>query len=181
MRKKHLHIFILFLIANFSCERDDLCPETTQTTPKLIIDLYDIAEPEELKNVFDIRIKGIDNDEALPGYNVATAANKLILPLNTKENSTSYRLHIDYSVNDNGTPDNPDDDFLEGNEDIITISYAREDVYVSRACGYKTIFRNVSLSVDTANDNDRWIINIESLLENQSIENETTTHFNIFH
>ena len=82
-------------------------------------------------------------------------------------------------INDNGTPDNPDDDFTEGNEDIISISYSTESIYVSRACGYKTVFRNVTLTVN--NDADNWIKLKESLTDNQSIEDETTTHFNLYH
>ena len=180
MKKPHLLIFLLFLIANLNCERDDLCPETTPTTPRLIIDLYDIADPDSKKNVFDLRVQGVGNDNVLPGYNVVGSANQLILPLQTDTNSTSYKLHIDYAVNDNGTPDNPDDDYLEGNEDIIQINYSTEEVYVSRACGYKTIFRNVTLLLDP-NDTDRWIQSKESLTENQSVEDETTTHFNFYH
>lgn len=165
-------LLLIFLIANFGCERDDLCPETTATTPSLIIDLYDITAPEELKNVIDLRIQGIGNDKALPGYNVAPSANKLILPLRTNANSTSYKLHIDYAVDENGV--------VEGNEDIIEIRYTTEEVYVSRACGYKTIFNNVTILRDP-NDTNRWIQNIESLIETQTVEDETTTHFNILH
>jgi hypothetical protein len=180
MKKISLLFALVFLIANYSCERDDICPESTPTTPRLIIDLYDLGDQETQKNVFDLRIQGVGNDNALPGFDVASSANSIILPLRTDASSTQYKLHIDYAINDNGTPDNPDDDFAEGNEDIITISYTTEEIYVSRACGYKTIFKNVSILLDT-DDTDPWILLREAINDNQSVEDETTTHFNIFH
>ncbi len=179
MKNICLLILVLFLTSPYSCERDDICPETTPTTPRLIIDLYDFTNQEEQKNVFDFRVQGVDNDNVLPGYNVIGATNSIMLPLRTDTNSTVYKLHINYAINNNGTPDNPDDDFLEGNEDTITINYSTEEVYVSRACGYKTIFRNVTLLINA--DSDNWIKLKESLTENQSVEDESTTHFNLYH
>ena len=179
MKTSHLLILFLYLIINLGCERDDICAETTPTTPRLLIDLYDIAEPDEQKNVFDFRVQGVGNDNVLPDYNVVSSANAIILPLRTDANTTEYKLHIDYGINDNGTPDNPDDDFEEGNEDIIAINYTTEEIYVSRACGYKTIFKNVTLTV--VQDSDNWILSKESITDNQSVEDETTIHFNLFH
>ena len=42
MKKISLFTLFLFIIVNFSCERDDICPESTPTTPSLIIDVFDI-------------------------------------------------------------------------------------------------------------------------------------------
>ena len=114
----------------------------------------------------------------LPGYNIA-AATQIVLPLRTDSNTTQYVLIKDTSINNNGTPDDLSDDFYDGNPDIITISYSREDVYVSRACGYKTIFKNVTLTIEP--DSDNWIKSRQPLNDNQSVEDETETHFNIFH
>ena len=179
MKKISLLIALLFIIGNYSCERDDICPESTPTTPRLIIDFFDITDQDTQKNVFDLRVQGIGNENTLPGFNVASSANTITLPLRTDANETQYSLHIDYAINDNGTPDDTSDDFAEGNEDIISITYTTEEVYVSRACGYKTIFKNVSITIQT--DSDNWILSRESINDNQSVEDETTTHFNIFH
>ena len=37
----------LFLIVLFSCEKDDICPDTTQTTPRLVIEFYDLTAPDK--------------------------------------------------------------------------------------------------------------------------------------
>ena len=55
MKKISLLFALVFLIANYSCERDDICPESTPTTPRLIIDLYDLGDQETQKNVFDFK------------------------------------------------------------------------------------------------------------------------------
>ena len=48
--KKTILLFILFLIiGNYSCERDDICPESTPTTPSLIIDVFDFNSQEDKK------------------------------------------------------------------------------------------------------------------------------------
>ena len=179
MKKTRLLLLLLIVISNYNCERDDICPDSTPTTPRLIIDLYDLADPETLKNVFNLRVQGSDNDMALPDYDVASAAKTIILPLRTDQNSTTYSLHIDYSYNDNDTPDDTSDDVVGGNEDIITLNYTTEEIYVSRACGFKIIYKNITLTVQS--DSDNWIQSRESVNDEQSVEDETTTHFNIFH
>ena len=63
------------------------------------------------------------------------------------------------------------------NKDIIEITYTSEFVYVSRACGYKSIFSN--LDVDLISDEDNWLSSIN--VEETTIENENTVHVRIFH
>lgn len=173
------------LIGSYSCERDDLCPETTQTTARLVIETFDVSLPENSKNVFGLRIEGVDADGTgigvLDGYNVVTS-NSLVLPLRTDTNVTTYKLHKEYAENDNGTPDDTSDDFIEGNEDIITITYITEDVFVSRACGFKTVFNNVQIRIDVDDmDDDEWIRSITTESDNQIVENEAEAHFILLH
>ena len=102
-----------------------------------------------------------------------------MLPLKTTETSTQFKLHQEYAYDNNGTPDDTSDDIISGNEDIITIAYATEEIYVSRACGFKTAFKNVTVNVE--DDGDKWIQIIQSVNDNQSVEDETAAHFKIFH
>ena len=171
-------LFGIITIFSMVCEPDDICPASTPTTPSLIIRFYDISIPENKKNVFKFRIQGVDNDNPLTDYNVVTA-DSIVLPLKTGDFSTQYKLHQEYAYKDNNTPDDNTDDTIEGNEDIITINYTTEEVYVSRACGYKTIYKNVTLTIES--DTDNWIQSKESLNDNQSVEDETSAHFKLFH
>jgi hypothetical protein len=101
------------------------------------------------------------------------------LPLKTDANNTQFILVKEASIDDNGTPDDSTDDIIIGNYDTISINYSRTNIFVSRACGYKTIFENVTLTI--VDDGDNWILSQQPLNPNQSVEDETTAHFNIFH
>ena len=170
---KHYKILALFFgiitIFSMGCEPDDICPESTPTTPNLIIRFYDILNQDSKKNVFNLKVQGIGNDNPLTDYNVVTT-DSIVLPLKTDANTTQYSLHKEYSNVDG---------VIDGNEDIITINYSTEQVYVSRACGYKTIFKNVTLTIN--NDGDNWIQSKESINDNQSVEDEKAAHFKLFH
>lgn len=173
-----LCLLLLFSLLLTNCERDDICPEDTATTPQLIIRFYDLANPDSFKNVQRIRVQGIDN-VLLGSYTGTSASDSIALPLKTNANSTQYSIHKEYSYDDNDTPEDTSDDIIGGNEDIVTINYNPEAVYVSRACGYKTVFRNVEITVE--DDGDSWIELIQSVNDIQSVENETAAHFNIWH
>lgn len=163
-------IVIILIGTNLSCERDDICPASTPTTPRVKIVAYDDIIRENRKNVFGLRIEGVGMDTALEGYDIVSE-DDLILPLRTDTTVTQYSLRKDTKINTDGT--------FDGNQDIITIKYTTEEVYVSRACGYKTIFKNVSLTIEK--DDDNWIQSRQATNENQSVEDEKEAHFSIFH
>ncbi|WP_298344120.1 DUF6452 family protein [uncultured Algibacter sp.] len=176
---------LLIAALSISCERDDICPASTSTTPRLLINLLDASNQDNTKNVFDLVVVGIDEDGTplttpLPDY-IFADTDELILPLKTTDNTTEYILIQGASNNDNGTPDDTSDDIIDGNYDRIIINYTREQVFVSRACGFKTIFRNVTLTIEDVNNDGRWMLSRTPLTDNQSIENETAAHFSIAH
>ncbi|WP_298537243.1 DUF6452 family protein [uncultured Algibacter sp.] len=185
MKVKFFKFLIIPLITvicfSLACEPDDICPESTSTTPRLIIDFYDANNQENLKNVFDLRIEGIGNTTYLDGkdlsgneiaYDGASNFNNALLPLKTDANTTQFVLIKEYEFVDDTTPP-------KGNRDTITINYSRELVYVSRACGYKTIYKDVTLTIEP--DDDNWMKSRQPLSDNQSVENEFETHFNVTH
>lgn len=164
--KKLIALLLLFTVL-YNCERDDICPESTATTPKLIIRFYDITEQTETKNVLGLQIQGVDSENI---YQSAVSTDSVALPLKTDASITSFKLHKEYVDDGNGN--------ISGNEDVINIEYSVEEVYVSRACGYKTIYNNVTLK--DVDDGDNWIelIQIENPL---TVDNETEAHVKIFH
>ncbi|KAB1071929.1 hypothetical protein F6U93_00355 [Tamlana haliotis] len=171
-------LLVLGVFIAIACEPDDICAEGTATTPRLIIDFYNVLNPEAQKNVFDLVVVGVGNNSVLDGYSFVDT-DDVYLPLKTDDNTTQYALIADATINNNGTPDDETDDFLEGNQDIITINYSREEIYVSRACGYKTIYKNVTLTIEP--DADNWMISRQPMTENQSVENEDEAHFIVTH
>jgi len=168
----------LCLICLSACERDDICSESTPATPKAIITFYDVANIGTLKSVTGLRIVGDGQEDALSTANVVTT-DSISIPLRTNMNSTIYTFHKEYTFDDNGTPEDLSDDVIGGNPDIVTITYAPDEIYVSRACGFKTIFRNFTIEVE--DDGDNWIQTILNVTDNITIENENQAHINIRH
>jgi len=157
---------VLFALSFWNCEKDDICEEGTPTTPRLIIEFYDNASPTNKKNVTDLKVTADGMTTSLD-FN---AVNKIELPLKTDLDLVNYSLVLD-SKNANTSLQNPDQ---------ITINYTRKNAYISRACGYKTVYElnpNPNGMVLTTDANN-WVkeINIQKF----TIENENETHVKIF-
>lgn len=166
---------LVFCVTFFNCEKDDICSESTETTPKMHVVFYDIAIPSDNtpKNVSKLRVMGVGHPDpnVLPGYDGSKDAAEVYLPLKTTANSTQYVLHQGYKVDENNN--------VLGNPDTINISYVRKEVFVSRACGYKTIFENVVITVE--DDGNKWIKLVQAENDNQTVEHETDIHYKIYH
>jgi len=161
MKKK---LVIILLISFFaSCEKDDICID--ETTPHLIVKFYDKDNPDDAKKVTNLKVE-VENylDEKIQIDNVSSR-DSIILPLNVDLDLTKIYL------TKNVTDDNPD-----GIEESFILNYSREDVYVSRSCGYKTIYKSINVSDELTDD---WIQTITIVEEN--VENENQAHLNIFH
>lgn len=179
--KKFVNIGIALVLAVcfFGCEKDDICAGTTPTTSRLMIEFYDFNNPAILKSVTNLTAFGNDNangvvfNEALPvtdSTRYFRTGTSVALPLDVSQNSTKYKLKI-FSQSDNPAV---------FNEDVIKIDYETEQIYVSRACGYKTVFYldNVLRNPGTTNDPNEWIRNIT--FDPITIDNENDIHVKIY-
>jgi hypothetical protein len=157
-------LMVLFSVSFWNCEKDDLCAEATPTTPRVVIEFYDTANPTTLKNVTNLGI-------IAPGFTEGLSFNgvsKIVAPLKTSDDVTILNFI------QNGS----DEDDMNDNSDQITFNYTRKDIYISRACGYKTIFTlNDVNGVELQTDTDNWIQSIT--VENTLIDNENETHVKI--
>jgi hypothetical protein len=156
-------IFILFGI--FACERDDICPEATVTTPKLVIEFYDINNTSNPKNVNDLAVRAIDNDSLALGFN---STSTIALPLKTNAIETTYIFNLNAQSETGGLVD------------TLNFSYATVETYLNRACGFKVDFIDFDarLISDLERENT-WIRDIQ--VEETIIDNEFETHLNIFY
>jgi len=169
MKKQALYItlFSLLLSLIWSCERDDICIE--ENTPHLIIRFFDHENPTEYKKVINLKvqIQGIDGNYT--NETITALTDSIAIPVLVTEDITSFKLIL------NGN----DQDDTNDNEDIFDLNYIREDVFVSRSCGYKTLYYDVTTSL--INDNDNWIRSIETVKDPQDILNQNSDHVKIFH
>lgn len=168
MKKIIALLLLCFTVTN--CEKDDICSDDTSTTSRLFVEFYNSSNTDNKKNVTHFLAQGIDNDVVLEGYNDVTT-NEVYLPLKTTETETQFVLYKGYAIDE--------DDVVTGNPDTITISYTPKLKYVSKACGYKTVYENVTITI--LDDGNKWINNIESTTDNEPISNEDEAHFNFFH
>ena len=178
--KKTLIVSLLFLFAfTFSsCEKDDICDANTPTTPRLVIEFYDISNASVLKNVTDLKVigegmtEGIVFNDATDDSKYVTNGSKISIPLKTDTNATTYSFILN-SRNSNPT-------LID--TDKVTFNYTRNDVFVSRACGFKTLF-----TFDPLNPYDQTPIPATKLkwmqyisVEKSNIDNENETHIKVF-
>ncbi len=156
--KKYFFFLSLISLLIVGCEKDDFCIDPI--TPNMIIRFYDATNPSETKSVSDLSVS-IDGFEEIYSN---VSLDSIVVPLDVTSNQTLYSLTSD------------------GNENMITIAYDVEEVFVSRSCGFKAIFNNVTITSAPSND---WILGLTDTLDTiatiTTIDDESTAHVQIFH
>lgn len=167
--KKSLKIFFLLLATFFfsGCEKDDICADGTPTTPRLIIEFYSKENSTVRKLVANLKIQGEGASTTLDFNQVDT----IELPLKTNENFTNYS----FNINSTATT-------AANNTDLIKFNYVVNDIYVSRACGFKSFF-NLNLANGVTNENPSgdaifWIESFEIVKSN--VETEEDVHVKMY-
>ncbi len=165
---KKLLLALLFTITTillWNCEKDDICEDGTPTTPRMIIEFYDNNNPTTKKTVTNLAVVAQNVTDTL----LFNGVSKIEIPLKTNAENVIFNF-----VNDskNATVS------LRNTDEVIA-NYTRNDVFISRACGYKTVFTlNDSNGLDFTPDSDNWIKEIA--IQNQNILNENEVHVKIF-
>lgn len=165
--KKMLLVFLSVSISLcfWGCERDDICSAAFQVTPRLIIEFYDINEPELPKTVNDLSVFVAGKDTISLGN-----VDRIAIPLRTNQQSTRYNF-IRLANNE---------EFR--NIDEINFTYATRDLYVNRACGYKTEFIDFqALRIIEGNQENNWLRSLEVQQSVILTDNDEDAHLFIFH
>lgn len=149
--KKYITILILSFFAILSCEKDDICIDTT--TPFLVIRFSDFDNPETKKQVSGLTVWANGKDSIYSGV----STDSITVPLDLNNNFTLYKLSSNSLVDD------------------VNFVYSRNDIFVGRSCGYKTNYEDLQDESFTTN----WIKEIEIL--NSTIDNDTIAAVTIFH
>lgn len=176
--KKILYFLLPFTFGLSSCEKDDICDANTPTTPRLIISFYDITATSVKKKVTRLKVIGEDqtdgivfNEGALDETKYLTSGDSIAIPLKTDADSTTFT----FVLNSNST------NTTLTNTDQIKFNYTRQNVYVSRACGFKTIYKldiqNPLVVTDSGNDG-LWMQLVER--RNSNIEFENEAHVKVY-
>jgi Family of unknown function (DUF6452) len=174
---KKIAALLLVALSFSSCEKDDICSAETDTTPQLVIEFFDytlstskavtklsVKETGETYPIAFNNLLAIDNPSRF-----ITSEAKIKIPLKIDLDTVKY----EFKLNTGG-------DLLE-NTDYLEFNYARNTVYVSRACGFKTLFSlntNSPTKTDTTLPVNFWIRKITVTQPN--ILNENETHIKIY-
>ena len=152
----------MVLFGLWSCTKDDLCSEETPTTPLLTIEFLDITDRLTPKPANDlaIRVRDADSTVVYPSVSDVTVA----IPLDTEADQSQFYL-IDQASS-------------EENLSVVQLDlfYQRQDIYVNRACAFKTIYTNMAFESDQTPLS--WIQDIELLTP--TVE-DASVHMYIYH
>lgn len=158
LRNSVLFCFLVLL----SCEKDDICLEGTPATPRMIVVFKDFQDKLATKAVNELTIKGFGQET---NYTIFSG-DSIALPFRNNYDITQYKLILG----------------VENESQIVDslqINYKQFDIYINRACGYKSnyIFNNPAYYILTQGDG--WIKSIEII--NDTIIDETSSHLAIYH
>ena len=168
MKKFLVVLLVIVCFGQSACERDDLCAETTPTTPLLVIDFFDADNPADEKIPENLAVLE-DGETDLNNIRVFNATT-ISIPLRTDDDQTVYQFLL------NSTADA--DSAEQPNNDLLTFTYERSEEFVSKACGFRITYSNLNAQSQGGDDAD-WIQSIETI--NPILVNDTITHVRIFH
>ncbi|MAU58688.1 MAG: hypothetical protein CMC33_03410 [Flavobacteriaceae bacterium] len=164
MIKKEFNLIIfslIFFLFYNSCEKDDICLSDTPSSPRLIVKMVDKDDPTSYKLANDLLIKVVDNDS----INIKSS-DSIILNLNPYKNYTQFEFILNQGSENE-------------NIDTIQINYSLNNIYIDRACGYKTSFIFNSNALTLINEKNNWIESY--LILKDTIINEEQAHMAILH
>lgn len=164
-------LLVLLLIICFgqsACERDDICAESTPTTPLLVIDFFDANNPDEPKVPANLAV--FENGEIDINNVRLFNASSIGIPLRTDVDQTVYQ----FVLNSTAVEDSEE----EFNTDLLTFTYERSEDFVSKACGFRVTYDGLFAQSEGGDDNS-WINDLEILTP--LVVNDTITHIRILH
>ena len=158
------YLFVLLMVSFFtSCEKDDICID--EVTPHLVIRFYDKIDNTKLKKVTNLKVEVENSNNEFIQIGSTKSLDSIVLPLNVDVDLTKIKLTKNFTETSDGISNS------------FTLNYNREEVFVSRSCGYKTIYHNLSKSDENLSSD--WIQNINLLFTD--VDNENQAHIKIFH
>ncbi|RZS90431.1 DUF6452 family protein [Aquimarina brevivitae] len=168
--KKHKILFsflalltlLVVIVGNYSCERDDICPPGTPTTPLLIIKFFDNITRIDPKAPENLSIKAVDVEELFVSeFN----QDSIGIPLKTNVLITEFEFTIEQEETTN--------------TDTLSFEYTPVEEYVNSACGFRVTFEGLTNSLVAEDGGTNWIKEI--VIQEPNVTDETITHIYIYH
>jgi hypothetical protein len=160
--KKNVLFILLITVLISACEKDDFCIKNP-ITPNLVLRFYDTNDRETLKDVERLSIWA-ENKDTITNYK-SINIDSVAIPLNSLATKTIYHLKMN----------NSDGSIANNKTASFTITYTTQEEYVSRSCGFKILFNDVTFESDNT-----WITEFTPEILT-TIDNQNAAHVQIFH
>lgn len=160
--KKIITLIFIISILVLSCSKDDFC-YSKNATPKLNIGFYSAANNDSIKGIDSILYVWPNKKPIFENYK-RNGITRITIPLNTSDSSTTYNIGIKHN-----------NDTIKSK---FIITYKSKEEYVSRSCGYRVTFEN--LTIKNNSTNKTWIKGFTPA-ELNNINNQDSIHVKIFH
>ncbi|ALM21570.1 hypothetical protein JCM19294_1819 [Nonlabens tegetincola] len=158
---------IFFLVSG--CEKDDLCTLDQPANARINIVFKDRSIPSDNKVVSQLRVllENVDTEVPLNSTNdlLLTATDSISIPLPIDVNTVTYRFERIENENEN--------------QDAITFTFDTREEYVSRACGFRVVYDNLTAQVAPETGTNNWINSV--VVNETTIEDNQIIHVEIRH
>ena len=147
-----------------SCEKDDVCGGLNAKTPLVNIEFYQQDNINQLRAPQELQCYAVGHKTKI----VFRQQSKISLPLEINASATDWVLEYRTLVNNDTVK----------KVDTLKFAYNTESYYISKACGYRSVFKNVSTTINsnTGNQAGYWMVSQESMNE---ISNENDIHVKV--
>lgn len=184
MNTRYLLFVLLSMVFLAGCQRDDICPESADITPFLILRFYDIEDQQLAKAPQNLSIREVGDDTTFVSIRSSSSTityfrysqDSIAIPLRTDSGETNLEFILNTAEALEEGEDTDEDEENAQNIDILRFSYTVQEEYLNRACAYKANY--VGLKVNLEGGEESWIQNIQILETN--IDDQNNAHVSIF-
>lgn len=164
-------VLLLVVIGTYmiSCEKDDICSEGTPTTPNMVVAFYNQENRGAYNPVVNLKyfVEGMQDT-----ISVGRVDSLTLVPLRVDTPSVKWGFKYTHT----GDTGQKIEDI-----DYIEFKYMTRDEYISRACGFKSVFTLNSSTPEDINPvlyTTTWIKDVQVV--DPEIINEDETHVKIY-
>ncbi|WP_461534465.1 DUF6452 family protein [Sinomicrobium sp.] len=168
-----LSVIGLAVMLFLGCEKDDICPEDSATTPLLVITFHDNSDRDLKEEVNTLSVYGQGMDTPVDTFRDSTAIDSIALPLKLFEDETVYAFTLNsIQITSSG------DTLRIKNADTLRFRYQTDQHFISRACGFITTYSGLTAERDM-DDDQQWISSLEVVTP--TVELQNAAHVKIYH
>ena len=157
-KKSYISLALVWMMSFItSCERDDICPEDSMTTPSARLEFYTTyTGREEAIDASHIKFYGMKGDDTL--FRKTPGGNYITLPLDFEEEESLFLVVKDTVIKD---PANGMVIEKIKLQDTLTFKYEPQLTFISKACGYCFTYESMTVEATMGHSIEGYVAVIE--------------------